>query len=44
MPPKRDAAVKVNPKEYKAIDQANAVKDNVPEEVKKQARLEARTL
>ena len=34
--------MKIGVKEQKAIDSANAVKDNVPEEVKKQARQEAR--
>ena len=42
MPPKLQATAKVNPKEQKAIDNANQVKDNVPEEVKKTARMEAR--
>ena len=41
MPPKAQP-VKIGVKEQKAIDSANAVKDNVPEEVKKSARQEAR--
>ena len=41
MAPKKEP-VKVNAKEQKAIDAASAVKDNVPDEIKKQARLEAR--
>jgi hypothetical protein len=32
----------VTQKEQKAIDNANLVKDNVPEEVKKTVRMEAR--
>ena len=38
MPPKLVATTKVTAKEQKAITEANLVKDNVPEEVKKEAR------
>ncbi len=42
MAPKLVPTAKVTAKEQKAITEANLIKDNVPEEVKKDARVEAR--
>lgn len=42
MPPKNQPLK--NNKEQKAIKEANEIKDNIPEEVKKQYRMEARGL